>query len=130
VINQVKAVKYEKRKLRKKIVDLDPSMKKKMPELKEPESDLDDEWIEAYEQQLDEKEKQKLMEKLDRENEKRLQEGLKPLDSLPEGRKKDPNIDRLLKKFESLKERLVATKSQMIDKVNFYYSLLFYCGLI
>jgi DNA topoisomerase-1 len=121
--DKVLGYKYERQLVKEQMLELEPSLKKKRPELKEPESDVDDEFIERYLQMQKEKEEQAAQKKLAKENEKRKEEGLEPLEELPEtsSRVKKPITDmaRLEKKFEQLSDRILASKTNMIDKVSF-----------
>ncbi|KAJ3091530.1 DNA topoisomerase 1, partial [Quaeritorhiza haematococci] len=58
--DKILGVKYERKFVKKEMLELDPKLKKKRPELTEPESDLDDEFIERHEKMLAEKEEEKL----------------------------------------------------------------------
>ncbi|KAI9090445.1 hypothetical protein DFS34DRAFT_643834 [Phlyctochytrium arcticum] len=69
--DKLKALKYERKLVKEKILELDPKLKKTRPELREPESDLDDEFIERHKIALQEQEEEKKRKKLEKENEKR-----------------------------------------------------------
>jgi len=77
--DQVRALKYQKMRLRKQMIQLDPKLKKKQPELLEYESDIDDEWIRQHQKDLVEKQRESIRKKFDKENEKRAKEDQKPL---------------------------------------------------
>ncbi|RKP12298.1 hypothetical protein BJ684DRAFT_11704 [Piptocephalis cylindrospora] len=77
--DKLKSVKYQRWRVKRKLLNVDPKLSKKRPELKEPESDLEPEWCEKHEMDLVEKEKEKLRKKFDRENEKALADGKKKL---------------------------------------------------
>ncbi len=98
---------------------LEPSYKKKRPELTEEESDLDDEFIERHLVALAKKEEERLEKLLIKENEKRAANGESPLKSLPEKTRKAPSLslERLEKKLVTLNDRLANHKMQMVDKV-------------
>ncbi|CAG8602219.1 21701_t:CDS:10, partial [Racocetra persica] len=58
--DKIKAFKYQRMKLKKAILALEPKLRKKRSELLEEESDLDEEWIIEYEKQLMEKERERV----------------------------------------------------------------------
>lgn len=117
---KIKAVKYQRQKVKTQMLESDPKLKKKRPELVEPESDLDDEFIAEYEKLLEEKEKEKDVKRLEKENEKRKEEGKKPITmkDLPSARKSTatPSMDRLEKQYETYSDRIKALKLQQVDK--------------
>ena len=66
-------------RLRKQMLQLDPKLKKKQPELLEYESDIDDEWIKQHQKDLVEKQRDSIRKKFEKENEKRAKDGEKAL---------------------------------------------------
>ncbi|KAJ3252413.1 DNA topoisomerase 1 [Boothiomyces macroporosus] len=116
--DKILAVKYQRQEVKQQILELEPSLKKQRPELLEPESDLDDEFIKRHEIALEEKEKERLEKLLIKENEKRKENGEELLNSLPEQKKKQtiPTMDKLEKKLQTLTDRIQAQKMQMVDK--------------
>lgn len=78
--DQVRALKYQKMRIKKQMLNLDPKLRKKRPELLEYESDVDDEWIRAHQKDLVEKAREQIRKKFEKENEKRGKEDLKALD--------------------------------------------------
>jgi DNA topoisomerase I len=76
---QVKALKYQKMRIRKQMIALDPKLKKKQPELLDYESDIDDEWIRQHQKDLVQKQRDAIKKKFDKENEKREKEDEKAL---------------------------------------------------
>ncbi|KAH9263474.1 hypothetical protein BASA83_013139 [Batrachochytrium salamandrivorans] len=116
--DKILAVKYDLMKVKKQMLDLDPKLKRTRPELKEPESDLDDDFIKRHEQSLEEREAEKNQQKLEKENEKRKEEGLPLLKELPEKRVNagSINMTRLENKYTTLCDRLSAQKTNIIDK--------------
>ncbi|KAF0437095.1 DNA topoisomerase 1 [Gigaspora margarita] len=76
--DKIKALKYQRMKLKKSILALEPRLKKKRSDLLEEESDLDEEWIIEYEKQLMEKEREKVRKKFEKDNEKLKEERQKP----------------------------------------------------
>ena len=126
--DKVLGYKYERQLIKEQMIELEPPLKKKRPELTEPESEVDDEFIERYLQMQKEKEEQAAQKKLVKENEKRKEQGLEPLTELPDvsSRVKKPITDmtRLEKKYEQLSDRILAAKTNMIDKVSFYVNFL------
>ncbi|CAO3577545.1 unnamed protein product [Absidia cylindrospora] len=139
IADRIRAIKYQRRKLRKQLFALDSSIKKKRPELAEDESDLDDEWIEAYDAETIEKEREKVKTRFDKQNDKLKAEGeaLQPASELQEKLKKvdqlkvqldkeretgevevpsSVTVEKVLAKIEKLNERINATKIQATDK--------------
>ena len=64
-------------KLRHALLTISPKHKKKA-EFADAESDLDDDWIAAHEDDLREKEIEKAQKKFEKDNEKHVAEGQKP----------------------------------------------------
>jgi DNA topoisomerase-1 len=64
-------------KLRHTLFTIDAKHKKANPELRDDESDIDDDWIAAHEDDLAAKERDKITKKFDKENEKLVAEGEK-----------------------------------------------------
>eukprot|EP00842_Homolaphlyctis_polyrhiza_P005285 jgi/Hompol1/5758/HPOL_002789-RA len=110
--------KYERMKVKEQMLEIDPKLKRKRPELAEPESDLDEEAIANHEQLIEEREQEKNQKQLERENEKRKEDGLPPLHELPEKSKRGlpTDLDRLEKKYEQLSAKISAQKMAVIDK--------------
>lgn len=138
ISDRIRALKYDRMKFRKQLYALDPKMKKKA-EYAEPESDLEDEWIEQHEEDLVEKQREKIKvnfqkqnEKLAAENEpamtvKDLEAKLKVADELADRLKKErklskiePNskatVEKLMASIEKIDNRIYATKNQATDK--------------
>ncbi|TPX59427.1 hypothetical protein PhCBS80983_g02484 [Powellomyces hirtus] len=115
---KIRALKYERMLVSKEILELEPKLKKKRPELVEAESDLDEEFIASHKQFLAEKEQERLAVKLEKDNEKRVAEGLKPLKSMPETAPKARNtsVEKLDKKRLLLTEKIQGQKMLLIDK--------------
>jgi DNA topoisomerase-1 len=112
--DKVRALKLQRQQVKKEILELDPKKKKKIPELTEEESDLDDEWIAKYEEQQVETKKVKL----EQVNEARAKEGEKPLKELPSPTKKgSASIEKLENQLKTLDEKIDAQKMAMVDKV-------------
>jgi len=117
--DKIRAFKYQKMILKKTLLTLDPKLKKKRPELDEPESDLGEDWCEDYEMHLEEKEKEKLRKKFEKDNEKRKNEGKKPLS---ENELNEQLEEAEEKSKQSIKERktgkIDVKKSQTVEKVD------------
>ncbi|CAO3637079.1 unnamed protein product [Cunninghamella echinulata] len=137
--DKIRALKYQRMKLRKQLFTLDKSLKKKKPELREDESDLDDEWIIEHEKSLMEKERERIKTKFEKQNEKlkaegaspqpisELKEKLKEVDVMEAQLKKERKTgivevksnlteEKILAKIEKIDERISATKTQATDK--------------
>jgi DNA topoisomerase-1 len=65
---QIRALKYQRMKLRLQLFTLDPKAKKRNPELAEDESDLDEEFMERHEADLLEKALEGAKKKFDKDN--------------------------------------------------------------
>ncbi|KAL9556926.1 hypothetical protein MBANPS3_001637 [Mucor bainieri] len=137
--DRIRALKYQRMKLRKQLYALDPKMKKK-PEYAEMESDLEDEWIVEHEKTLVEKEKEKIKAKFEKQNDKliaekqprmpqsELKEKLKAAAELQDRLKKErklakiepktasTTVDKLIAAIRKIDERIAATKNQATDK--------------
>jgi DNA topoisomerase-1 len=73
--DKVRAIKYQRMKLRHQLVAAEPGYKKKFPEYAKDETDLEDEWVEQHEQSLREKEKARVTKKFEKDNEKLKADG-------------------------------------------------------
>ncbi|KAI8092290.1 uncharacterized protein B0P05DRAFT_525680 [Gilbertella persicaria] len=136
--DRIRALKYQRMKLRKQLFALDAKLKKK-PEYAELESDLDEEWIVEHEKDLVEKEKEKIKNRFEKQNAKlaaenqpmlpaaELQEKLKAADELAKRLKSEHNkqviepkssmtVDKLIAQINKIDERISATKNQATDK--------------
>jgi len=133
--DQVKALKYQKMRIKKQMVELDPKLRKKRPELLEYESDIDDEWIKSHQKDLVEKSREQIKKKFVKESEKREKEGETPLpesdlksrlraaDDLAEGfalenktgtvePSHNQTLEKCEKALEKLDERIYTLRSQ------------------
>ncbi len=102
------------------MLELDPSLAKKRPELLDPESEVDEEFIERYLEMLEEKEKKALAVKVAKENEKRREKGeeeITEMDIDQKPKKQILDIEKLEKKHELMTSRIDASKTNLIDKV-------------
>ncbi|KAL7749986.1 DNA topoisomerase 1 [Sorochytrium milnesiophthora] len=115
--DKIRAIKYQIRQVKRDWLKLDPAQKKKLPELLEPESDLDDGWIAEHLEREAEKEKEKNAKKLEKMNEKLREEGQKELKELPVKQvDRTATVEQCAKRYAQLCERLEAAKTQQIDK--------------
>ncbi|KDQ21875.1 hypothetical protein BOTBODRAFT_50413 [Botryobasidium botryosum FD-172 SS1] len=136
---KIRALKYQRMKLRHGLFALDPKLKKKRKNLAEDESDIDDEWIVKYEDETRAKEIEKAQKKWEKDNEKLEAEGKDTLDeSVVEAKisKINDEYDRLkeergtgqaevkgkkteeniLTNIAKLDERIHTMKIQMVDR--------------
>jgi len=106
--------KYQRYLVSKEMLELDPTLKKKKPELGRLSRGITKEFIKNYE----EKELEKKKVKLERDNEKRKAEG-KELLTLKnmEKSKRQPTMERLEKQYDVLTKRIKAQQLLLIDKV-------------
>jgi DNA topoisomerase-1 len=72
--DQVRALKYQKMRIKKQLIHLDPKKKKI-----EYESDIDDDWIRQHQEDLVEKSREQIRKKFIKENEKRVKDDLQVL---------------------------------------------------
>lgn len=135
---QLRALKYERMKLRHILFGIDPKYKKKK-EYKEDESDLEDDWIAQYEDSLKEKDTDRIKKKFAKDNEDAKEKGEKPkpeseLDSMIEEVEEEYNrlkkergtgkatlkrgraIEKIEESIEKLNERIKTHKLQMVDR--------------
>ncbi|KAJ3847830.1 DNA topoisomerase I [Lentinula lateritia] len=133
-----KGLKYDRMKLRHGLFGMD-SKYKKIDKYKEDESDIDDDWIVEYEEQMKSKEIEKAEKKFAKENEKLTEDDLKPqLDSVLEARirhieeefkrlakergkttvavKGNKTPEKLMEGIDKLTERIKSFKLQMVDR--------------
>ncbi|KAG0059711.1 DNA topoisomerase 1 [Linnemannia elongata] len=117
--DKVRAYKYQRMKQKKMILSLEPKLKKKRPELLEPESDLEDDWIEEHEAQLMEKERERIKAKFEKDNLKRKENKEKPM---PAGELKDLLKEVDVRAKELAKERKTGvvppTRGATVEKCN------------
>ncbi|KAF7727427.1 DNA topoisomerase 1, partial [Apophysomyces ossiformis] len=137
--DKIRALKYQRMKFRKQIFELDPSMKKKRPELAVDESDIDEDWIIQYEADLIVKERERVKTKFEKQNEKlkaegepirpesELEEKLNAVDEMESRLKTERKtghvipkasmtVEKLLASVEKVDQRINATKIQATDK--------------
>jgi DNA topoisomerase-1 len=75
--DKIKALRYQKLRLKRQILFLDPKRKKKNPEYFKPDPDIDEDWIKEHQKALIEQEREKITKKFEKENEKLAAEGEK-----------------------------------------------------
>lgn len=110
--DKILGIKYERQKVKDQIKELDDSR------IFEDESDIDEEFILKYEKLQVELEKEKREKQLIKENEKRKEQNLSPLTSLPKKTisKATLTLEKLEKKLETLNARILNSKTQLVDK--------------
>ncbi|KAJ3102892.1 DNA topoisomerase 1 [Phlyctochytrium planicorne] len=116
IYDKLKGLKYEKVKMKSEILKLDPKQKRKLAGVTDSDSDVDEAFILKYEETQLEKEKEKEAKILQKENEKRAQNGLSPLDSLAQKKKGTLSLERMEKRLGDLDAKIKATKLLLIDK--------------
>ncbi|QSL64191.1 hypothetical protein MERGE_000346 [Pneumocystis wakefieldiae] len=94
--DKILALKYQKIRLRKAILTLDPHLEKSQPDLSEAISDIDEDWIKEHQKVLIEKEYEKIKRKFQKDNEKLISQNQKPM---PES-----HLEKLLEKINEMKE--------------------------
>jgi len=105
--------KYQRYLVSKEMLELDPALKKKKPELGRLSRGITKDFIKNYE----EKELEKKKAKLERDNEKRKAEGKETLTlEEMEKSKRQPTMERLQKQYDNLTKRIKAQQLLLIDK--------------
>ncbi|WVQ73063.1 hypothetical protein IAR50_002626 [Cryptococcus sp. DSM 104548] len=104
--DKLRALKYQRMKLRLQLFAIDPKLKKKHKELAEDESDVDDEFIERHEEELLEKALETAKKKFDTDNIKAEK------DDKPKKKKKDleERLDEIKAEFKELKKERKSKK--------------------
>ncbi|KAJ3775054.1 DNA topoisomerase I [Lentinula raphanica] len=133
-----KGLKYDRMKLRHGLFGMDEKYKE-IERYQEDESDLDEDWIVEYEEQLKLKEIEKAEKKFAKENEKAAEDNIKPQpDSVLEARirhieedfkrlakergkdavavKGNKTPEKLMESIDKLTERIKSFKLQMVDR--------------
>ncbi|RKP25788.1 DNA topoisomerase I [Syncephalis pseudoplumigaleata] len=139
VSNKIKAIKYLRWRAKRELLQLNPKVKKSNPKLVAPESDLEEEWCIEYEDSLIKKEYEKANLKVEKLKEKVKSEGgPAPTDGavqaiLDKAKEYEERVlserksgqlevkravteEKLKEAIAKLSERIVAAKSEMIDK--------------
>jgi DNA topoisomerase I len=113
---QVKALKYQKMRVRRQMLKLEPKLAKKR-DLLAYESEIDDEWIEAHQLDLVDRSREQIRKKFERENEKRVKEGNEKLseEELQQRLKAAGDMARQFAK-ENKSGEVEPTNGQTIDK--------------
>lgn len=137
--DKIRAVKYQRRRLRLTLLGMNPKLKKKKG--LEPESDMDDEFMERHEEELLQKALDNAQKKFEKENAKlkeekqpaqpksvlneRLKEVKADHKQLAKERKsgkiepkKGATEEKLLEQIKKLDERITTLKVQLTDKDN------------
>ncbi|EPQ57212.1 hypothetical protein GLOTRDRAFT_137596 [Gloeophyllum trabeum ATCC 11539] len=136
--DKIRGFKYERRKLRHVLFNMDPKYKKKK-DYAEDESDLEDEWMYEHEGRLKAKEIEKAEKKFAKDNEKLQEEGVKPQpESVLKERikeieaefkqlrkeretgkvklKRDRPAEKVEEAIQKLDEKIKTSKLQMVDR--------------
>ncbi|KAK6541240.1 DNA topoisomerase 1 [Orbilia ellipsospora] len=139
---EIKALMYQKWRLKKMILSLEPKLKKKKPEYFNPDAEIDnEEWIKEHQQWLIEEEQKKIEKKFAKDNEKLVEKGekemkagelkerLKALDVMKKefahenktGKveaSKTATVEKLEEQIDKLEEKIQVKTSMMKDKEN------------
>ncbi|KAI1465709.1 putative TOP1 protein [Daldinia caldariorum] len=98
--DRIKGLKYQKWRNKMMILDVDPKQKKKKgAEFFELDADLDEAWIQEHQNFLVEEQRTKIQKKFEKDNQKREEEGEKPLPD-KELKERLKAADELAKKFK------------------------------
>ncbi|KAJ1532421.1 DNA topoisomerase 1, partial [Nowakowskiella sp. JEL0078] len=117
--DKIRGYKVKRKEFKEQILKLDPKLRKSRPELIEIESDIDDDFIERFEEEVLQKEKEAKEKKLLKINEKRREAGekeLKSIDELPEPKKVALTLERLEKQLIKINETIKNQKLSLLDK--------------
>ncbi|OCF38236.1 DNA topoisomerase I [Kwoniella heveanensis CBS 569] len=137
--DKIRALKYQRMKLRLQLFSLDPKIKKKRPDLAADESDMDDDFMERHEADLLEKALENAKKKFEKDNVKLEEEGekkkgkgdlderlkeikaeFKELKKERKSRKVEPRRgvteEKLLEQINKMDERIATAKVQLGDK--------------
>lgn len=116
--SQLRALKYQRMKLRYALFTLEPKMRKKHPDLVDDESDLDDEWMEAHEVSLADKAKEAARKKFDKDTAKAAADGDDAPDpSLLEEKLADCDVELERIKTERETKQVEAKRGMSADKL-------------
>ncbi|GAA6004245.1 DNA topoisomerase 1 [Rhodotorula paludigena] len=125
--DKIRALKYQRMKLRKQLFAVADKPKKYKEEYGDDESDLDDDWIVEHEAALVDLEREKIRKKFDKENQKRATEGEKPLaqKELDERLKAADDLEKQIRRdrksgYEDTKlgeDKLYANLQKMDDRI-------------
>ncbi|KAI8883942.1 hypothetical protein K501DRAFT_332972 [Backusella circina FSU 941] len=116
ITDKIRALKYQRMKIRKQLLQLEPNKYKKNLDFNADESDLEEDWIVEHEASLIEKEKERSKTKFEKNNEKLIAEGKAPL-PMTDLTEKIKSIDEVAKRLK--KERKtgkVEPKSNMTEE--------------
>ncbi|KAL1916535.1 uncharacterized protein VTP21DRAFT_5726 [Calcarisporiella thermophila] len=124
--DKIRALKYQRLKLKQTMLTIDPKLKKARPDLTEPESDLEEDWVVEHEKTLLEKEREKIQAKFEKENEALVAEGkeAKPAKELQarlkevDEREKELAKERETGKVEPKRNQTIEKLDAAIKKVN------------
>ncbi|KAF3905540.1 hypothetical protein AA313_de0203804 [Arthrobotrys entomopaga] len=116
---EIKALMYQKWRLKKMILSLEPKLKKKKPEYFNPDAEIDnDEWIKEHQQWLLEEEQKKIEKKFAKDNEKLVEKGEKEMKA-PELKDRLKALDVMKKEFahENKTGKVEASKTASVEKL-------------
>ncbi|KAK3942700.1 DNA topoisomerase 1 [Diplogelasinospora grovesii] len=119
--DRIKGLKYQKWRTKMMMLDLDSKLKKKKgAEYFELDPDLDQEWIEAHQKFLVEEQRTKTTKKFEKDNEKRVAEGEKPMPEkeLKEKLKAATELENKFKKENKTKKVEAEGKSPSVEKLS------------
>lgn len=138
--NKLKGMKYQRVRMKKMMLALEPKLKKRDPAFFAPDPEVDDEWIKEHQEWLVQQEREKIEKKFKKDNEKLVADGEKEMKANvlkerleeanelakkfkkenktgkvePEG--KGPTVDKIEANIKKLEERITSLQTQMQDK--------------
>ena len=117
---QIKALRYQKWRVKQMMLDIDPKIKKKKgAAFFELDEDLDEEWIKEHQSFLVEEQRQKIRKKFEKENEKLRAEGEKEMKAkeLEERLEAAKELETRFKKENKTKKVEAEGRSPTIEKL-------------
>lgn len=120
LVEQIKGLRYQKWRTKMMMLDLDPKLKKKKgAAFFELDEDLTEEWVKSHQEFLVEDQKTKINKKFEKDNEKRVAEGEKPLPAseLKERLKAASELEAKFKKENKTKKVEAEGKGPSVEKL-------------
>lgn len=116
ILGQLRALKYQRMKLRHEMFSLDRKLKKKAAWAND-ESDLEDDWIERYEEECQKKEIERAEKKFSKENEKLKADGKKAQgDKVLQERIEEIKIEFKKLEKERREDEITPKKGRTVEK--------------
>lgn len=120
LVEQIKGLRYQKWRTKMMMLNLDPKLKKKKGAAYfELDEDLTEEWVKSHQEFLVEDQKAKINKKFEKDNEKRIADGEKPLPAseLKERLKAASELEAKFKKENKTKKVEAEGKGPSVEKL-------------